>query len=31
VVVGDFEETPDRLEGTLKIMRELAKLAGRKG
>jgi transcription-repair coupling factor (superfamily II helicase) len=31
VVVGDFDEVPDRLEGTLKIMRELAKLAARKG
>jgi transcription-repair coupling factor (superfamily II helicase) len=31
VVVGDFDEVPDRLEGTLKIMRELAKLASRKG
>jgi transcription-repair coupling factor (superfamily II helicase) len=31
VVVGDFEETSDRLEGTLKMMRELAKMAGRTG
>jgi transcription-repair coupling factor (superfamily II helicase) len=31
VVVGDFDDVPDRLEGTLKIMRELAKLAARKG
>jgi transcription-repair coupling factor (superfamily II helicase) len=31
VVVGDFDEIPDRLDGTLKIMRELAKLAARKG
>ena len=31
VVIGDFEETAERLDGTLEIMRELAKLAGRKG
>jgi transcription-repair coupling factor (superfamily II helicase) len=31
VVVGDFDEVAERLEGTLKIMRELAKIAGRKG
>jgi len=31
VVVGDFEEIPERLDGTLKIMRELAKIAGKKG
>jgi transcription-repair coupling factor (superfamily II helicase) len=31
VVVGDFDELAERLEGTLKIMRELAKIAGRKG
>ncbi|HEY1943172.1 MAG TPA: transcription-repair coupling factor [Roseiarcus sp.] len=31
VVVGDFEDLPERLEGTLAIMREIAKIAGRKG
>jgi transcription-repair coupling factor (superfamily II helicase) len=31
VVVGDFEEMGERLEGTLGIMRELTKIAGRKG
>ncbi|MBV8664168.1 MAG: transcription-repair coupling factor, partial [Hyphomicrobiales bacterium] len=31
VVTGDFEELPERLEGTLTIMREIAKIAGRKG
>jgi transcription-repair coupling factor (superfamily II helicase) len=31
VVIGDFEETAERLDGTLQIMRELAKIAGRKG
>jgi transcription-repair coupling factor (superfamily II helicase) len=31
VVVGDFEELPQRLEGTLAIMREIAKIAGKKG
>jgi hypothetical protein len=31
VVSGDFEELPDRLEGTLAIMREIARIAGRKG
>jgi transcription-repair coupling factor (superfamily II helicase) len=30
IVVGDFEETAERLEETLKIMRELAKIAARK-
>ena len=31
VVVGDFEEMGERLEGTLGIMREVAKIAGKKG
>ena len=31
VVTGDFEEMSERLEGTLAIMRELAKIAGKKG
>jgi transcription-repair coupling factor (superfamily II helicase) len=31
VFVRDFEEPEDRLAGTLKIMRELSKIAGRKG
>ncbi len=31
VVVDDFEKLEDRLGGTLKIMREIAKIAGRKG
>jgi transcription-repair coupling factor (superfamily II helicase) len=31
VVVGDFEELPQRLEGTLAIMREIAKIAAKKG
>jgi hypothetical protein len=31
VVAADFEEIPERLDGTLKIMRELAKIAGKKG
>ncbi len=31
VVIGDFEETAARLDGTLAVMRELAKIAGRKG
>ncbi len=31
VVIGDFEELTDRLEGTLKMMREIAKIAGKKG
>jgi transcription-repair coupling factor (superfamily II helicase) len=30
VVVGDFDDIPERLSGTLSIMRELAKIAGRK-
>jgi len=31
VVAGDFEHVPERLEGTLAIMREIAKIAGKKG
>jgi transcription-repair coupling factor (superfamily II helicase) len=31
VVAGDFEELPDRLEGALATMREIARIAGRKG
>ena len=31
VLVGDFEALTDRLEGALKVMREIAKIAGRKG
>jgi transcription-repair coupling factor (superfamily II helicase) len=31
VVADDFEKLTDRLEGTLRIMREIAKLAGKKG
>jgi len=31
VVAGDFEELPQRLEGTLAIMREIAKIAAKKG
>ncbi len=31
VVTADFEDLPERLEGTLAIMREIAKIAGRKG
>jgi transcription-repair coupling factor (superfamily II helicase) len=31
VVTDDFEKLADRLEGTLRIMREIAKLAGKKG
>ena len=31
VVVGEFDELPDRLEGVLKIMREIAKIAAKKG
>ncbi len=30
-VGGDFERLPDRLDGALKTMREVAKLAGKKG
>ena len=28
VVTDDFEKLADRLEGTLKVMREIAKIAG---
>ncbi len=31
VVVDDFEQLADRLDGTLRIMREIAKIAGKKG
>ena len=31
VVTGDFEELPQRLEGTLAIMREIAAIARKKG
>ncbi len=31
VVVDDFEKLADRLGGTLRIMREIAKIAGKKG
>jgi len=31
VIAGDFETLEDRLKGTLKIMREIAKIAGRRG
>ncbi len=31
VVADDFEKLGDRLSGTLKIMREIAKIAGKKG
>ena len=31
VVTDDFEKLADRLDGTLRIMREIAKIAGRKG
>ena len=32
IVVGDdFEQLADRLDGTLKIMREIAKIAGKRG
>ena len=31
VVSGDFEELGDRLDGALKTMREIAKIAGKKG
>jgi len=30
VVSGDFDELPDRLEGVLKIMRQIARIAGKK-
>jgi transcription-repair coupling factor (superfamily II helicase) len=31
VVTDDFEKLPDRLKGTLMVMREIAKVAGKKG
>jgi hypothetical protein len=31
VATDDFEKLADRLEGTLRVMREIAKLAGKKG
>ena len=31
VVVDDFEKLKDRLDGTLKVMREIAKISGKKG
>ena len=31
VVTDDFEKLADRLAGTLKVMREIAKIAGKKG
>jgi transcription-repair coupling factor (superfamily II helicase) len=31
VVTDDFEKLADRLKGTLMVMREIAKVAGRKG
>ena len=31
VVADDFEKLADRLSGTLKIMREIAKIAGKRG
>jgi transcription-repair coupling factor (superfamily II helicase) len=31
VVVDDFEKLEDRLKGTLQVMREIAKIAGKKG
>ena len=31
VVVDDFEKLADRLDGTLRVMREIAKIAGKKG
>ena len=31
VIVGDWEELADRLEGALAVMREIAKIAGRTG
>ena len=31
VVSGDFERLSDRLDGALKTMREIAKIAGKKG
>ena len=31
VIAGDFESLGDRLSGTLRVMREIAKIAGRRG
>jgi hypothetical protein len=31
VATDDFEKLADRLEGTLRVVREIAKLAGKKG
>ena len=31
VVADDFEKLADRLDGTLRIMREISKIAGKKG
>jgi transcription-repair coupling factor (superfamily II helicase) len=31
VVTDDFERLVDRLDGTLRIMREIAKIAGKRG
>jgi hypothetical protein len=31
VVAGDFEDLPQRLEGALAILREIAKIAAKKG
>ena len=31
VIADHFEKLPDRLDGALKIMREIAKIAGKKG
>jgi transcription-repair coupling factor (superfamily II helicase) len=31
VVTDDFEKLADRLSGTLQIMREIAKIAGKRG
>jgi hypothetical protein len=31
VIVGDWEELADRLQGALGVMREIARIAGTKG
>ena len=31
VVIDDFERLEDKLSGTLKVMREIAKIAGKRG
>jgi len=31
VIIGDWEELADRLEGALGVMREIARIAGRRG